>query len=474
MTENQQKIRIDLHQRQTQAMDAIDRLAKEQASKKSPQTAEVLYGGAKGGGKSVFGCVWCYNEAIQIIQRFKLQPTKYPIPLAFMGRKQSVDFTNTTLETWKKMIPPNNYTIRSQDKEIIIKDTVKLCYGGFDRSETVNKFNSGEFAYYFVDQAEELTLDDMSLLRGTLRLKINNTRLEYKGLLSANPRQCWLKDEFILQKHPARQFIQALPSDNPHLAAGYVERLADAFKHRPELLEAYLHGSWDSVEGADQLISEKNIRAAMLFRFYSPVITFISCDPARMGDDETVIYIWHNTTPIAQKIYGKLTSDRLQNLLHVLALEHKATHVVIEEDGLGGPIVDHQRKISAGKYQVIGITSGSGADDSDKYFNKRAEVYCDVSDRFAAGEISLDIDWMPDGDRQTLISQLCTPTYDFRGSKILIEAKDSIKKRISRSPDRADAFVLGQYIYPQLRRQSKDNPNATSRKPKKKRSTWAA
>ena len=464
MTVNQQKIRIDLHQRQTQAMDLLA----------MPNVDELLYGGAKGGGKSVLGCVWSYAEAKRIIKKFNLKPTKYPIPLGFLGRKQSVDFNDTTLETWKKMIPASNYIIRSQDKEIVIENTVKLCYGGFDRSETVNKFNSAEFGFYFVDQAEELTLDDMSLLRGSLRLKINGRDLDYKGLLSANPRQCWLKDDFILQKHPGRRFVQALPADNPHLAAGYVNRLTDAFKHRPELLEAYLYGSWDSVEGADQLISEKNIRAAMLLRFYPPVITFISCDPARMGDDETVIYVWNNTTPIAQKIYGKLTSDRLQNLLHVLALEHKATHVVIEEDGLGGPIVDHQRKISAGKYQVIGITSGSGADDSDKYYNKRAEVYCDVSERFARGEISLDIDWMPDGDRQALISQLCTPTYDFRGSKILIEAKASIKKKINRSPDRADAFVLGEYIYPQLRRQSKDNPNATSRKPKKKRSTWAA
>ena len=27
---------------------------------------EVLYGGAKGGGKSVFGCLWCFARAIEI------------------------------------------------------------------------------------------------------------------------------------------------------------------------------------------------------------------------------------------------------------------------------------------------------------------------------------------------------------------------------------------------------------------------
>ena len=29
---------------------------------------EVLYGGAKGGGKSVFGCYWCFLQAVDIIR----------------------------------------------------------------------------------------------------------------------------------------------------------------------------------------------------------------------------------------------------------------------------------------------------------------------------------------------------------------------------------------------------------------------
>ena len=42
-----------------------------------------------------------------------------------------------------------------------------------------------------------------------------------------------------------------------------------------------------------------------------------------------------------------------------------------------------------------------------------------------------------------LKGQLTTPTYAFRNGKILIEAKADIKKRLGRSPDRADAYVNG-------------------------------
>jgi hypothetical protein len=44
-----------------------------------------------------------------------------------------------------------------------------------------------------------------------------------------------------------------------------------------------------------------------------------------------------------------------------------------------------------------------------------------------------------------LTGQLCTPAYEFRNGKILIESKADIKKRLKKSPDRADAYVNGLY-----------------------------
>lgn len=108
---------INLTKQQTKCFDAFF----------NPTVKAVLYGGARGGGKSVMGCLLSFLYAVNVINTFNLSPNKYPVPVGFMGRAQSVNFTDTTLETWKKFIPPETYNIRSQDKEIVILDTVK-CF----------------------------------------------------------------------------------------------------------------------------------------------------------------------------------------------------------------------------------------------------------------------------------------------------------------------------------------------------------
>ncbi|MBI9019606.1 MAG: hypothetical protein JEZ07_20335 [Phycisphaerae bacterium] len=86
-----------LSARQSMAWSAIQR----------PDITDIMYGGGKGGGKSVWLCLFAYYMANQYISRYNIGPRKDPIPVGFLGRKRSVDFTDTTLETWKRFIPEN-------------------------------------------------------------------------------------------------------------------------------------------------------------------------------------------------------------------------------------------------------------------------------------------------------------------------------------------------------------------------------
>lgn len=163
------------------------------------EALELMFGGAKYGGKSWFGCLFVYLEAIRLIKLFDIKRSDNPIPVGFMGRKVSRDFTTTTLETWFKAIPAELYEIKGNPPVIIIENRVKIWTGGLDRSEDINKFNSAELCFYFLDQAEETVEDDISLLRSAVfwRTTINGIKIPGKGLLTANPAQCWLKGEFI-------------------------------------------------------------------------------------------------------------------------------------------------------------------------------------------------------------------------------------------------------------------------------------
>ena len=70
---------------------------------------------------------------------------------------------------------------------------------------------------------------------------------------------------------------------------------------------------------------------------------------------------------------------------------------------------------------------------------------------FSEGEICMDTGrTMVEDDWRLLSSQLQSPTYDFRGTRILVESKKDIKARLGQSPDRADCAVMGWFKYPHI------------------------
>ena len=103
---------------------------------------EVCYGGAKGGGKSHLGCKWMEKASMNLIKKYRLEPSKTPLLIGFLGRKRNSDLVKTTLETFKKVVHPRLYRINEAKQEIIFRNTVKWFYGGFDYRAAIEKFNS--------------------------------------------------------------------------------------------------------------------------------------------------------------------------------------------------------------------------------------------------------------------------------------------------------------------------------------------
>lgn len=403
---------------------------------------DVLYGGAKGGGKSVFLCQWAILQCYKIIQACKIEDPEFPIPVGFLGRKRGSDFVKTTLETWKKIVPPGCYTIRPSDREIVVDKKVKIFYGGLDDENNVAKFNSAEFAFIGIDQAEEITRTDLGLLKGTLRLIINGKKPEYKILLTANPAPCFLRDDYILNPKPNSRFIQALPYDNPYLDQSYIDNLTEAFKHRPELVRAYVQGSWDDLEGSDILIQHSwALKAVGAETHVVNDRRVTSCDVARFGNDETVIYNLIDNKIMDIMAYGP--KDTTITAAHIInmASNNKSDLIAIDGDGMGGPVVDMVRQLlrdKESKLQVLEIRSGKNAEKEEQFVNARSEMWFYASKLFAEGEVSIS-------DDPQLIGQLSSIKYSPNGSRgrFELEKKIETKKRLERSPDRADALVYG-------------------------------
>lgn len=430
-----------------------------------PHINELLYGGAKGGGKSVFGCYWSYLQAYEIAQKHFPTKPAFPVPVGFMGRKVGKNFKETTLETWKRFIPSNRYEISGNPAVITIEGRVKIITGGLDRSEDIEQFNSAELAFFFIDQAEEITRDDVGALRAALRLVINGQALDYKGLFTANPRNCWLKDEFILNPGADVKFVRALPGDNPLLPKGYVDTLKKAFKHRPELLEAYLYGSWDCFEGHDQVIKGSWLRDLKQRRCEWPIVKhYLVCDPARFGDDETKIYRMVNSE-IAQKItmpYCRTTeiSSRLAAMSH----QWGGITCVVESTGgdIGAGVIDELVDMgihvitfcpnAACTKKVIVKSDKKGKPVMREVFgNLRAEAWSGAARKLSTGMLSSEHNMImvTRNMYQELENQLCYPRYKFQNGKTLIESKADLKKpeRMGRSPDDADCYVIALWAW---------------------------
>ena len=238
-----------------------------------------------------------------------------------------------------------------------------------------------------------------------------------------------------------RKFIQALPSDNPYLSEEYIEVLKETFAHRPELLEAYLYGSWDALEGAEQIIKNQWLREAKERTIIGlEARPRLICDTARFGDDETVIY-YSETTDIDAEIYmSYCRTTEISSKMAAMSYEHHNCPCVVEATGgdLGAGVVDEL--VAQGKIVIVFNPQGK-ADDPKLYYNVRAEAWSKGARKLSKGEVQLH------HNDPRLRTQLCVPTYKFRAGKTLVESKADIKSRLGQSPDRADCYIILLWSY---------------------------
>jgi hypothetical protein len=157
----------------------------------------------------------------------------------------------------------------------------------------------------------------------------------------------------------------------------------------------------------------------------------LGVDVARFGDDATVIYCRQG---LKAGPYVELRKQDTQAVADRVALamqKTKAEVCFVDQTGMGAGVVDALRRL---RVRVIGV-DGSQSPTDERYFNKRAEMWCEMAK------------WVRDGGQipasdTTLHDDLMAPTYTFKGARTIIEPKEDIKARLGRSPDWGDALAL--------------------------------
>ncbi len=163
-------------------------------------------------------------------------------------------------------------------------------------------------------------------------------------------------------------------------------------------------------------------------------------DVARFGRDKTV-YIYRQGGEVKQiSLTEKLNTMEVVGWLRPLIGRDKPELTAIDVIGIGSGVVDRMKEL---QYSVTEINVGESPTDEEaqkKFYNLRAQVYWNLRDLFKPKEDRSQIS-IPD-DKE-LIKELSEIRYNYSSErKIKIEPKEEMKKRLGKSPDKADALAL--------------------------------
>jgi phage terminase large subunit len=411
---------IEFHDKQKEALSylAIDN-----------DCRQLLYGGSAGSGKSFLGCDW------QIKRRLK-----YPGTRGLIGRAELKKLRLSTLATFFELctkynlIAGKHFTYNGQDhvinwyngSQIILMDLADM-----PSDADFSRFGSLEITDYFVDEASEVSEKCINILNSRVRYKLINDNP--KGLLTCNPHKGWLYREFFdAQRNNSirkdRRFIQALPTDNPHISPVYIESL----QMLPDIdRKRLLEGDWDYDETKDRLYEYDD-----LLRCFRPSTTlgdkFITADIARMGDDRTVIIVWNNLHAEKFVVLKHKPINEVVDTINELIKNHfvRLSNVLVDEDGIGGGAKDY--------LHCKGFLNGSKA-VRDNYMNLKCDCYFKLGELISSNAITFEGTY-----KDTIVKELemiRREKIDSDG-KLRVTNKEDLKKRHGISPDFADAIMM--------------------------------
>ena len=166
-------------------------------------------------------------------------------------------------------------------------------------------------------------------------------------------------------------------------------------------------------------------------------IRFIVIDPS-LGHDECVIYVFENGRIIDSMILHERDTMRIVAFLSLLAAKHKIRNIGGDVIGIGAGIFDRLNELG---YRTFPINSAESSSNSDKWFNKRAEIWWKAWETVKMKKL----EYPQDAKLRKQITNVHFEPYGSRGT-LKMEDKDKVKKRIEESPDRADCWVMGCYL----------------------------
>lgn len=408
-------------------------------------TNEILYGGAKYGGKSFLGCWAIFTWGLS-----------YPGTFYFIARKDLNDLRKYTTASISELFDDKHWNIPMKDicrfngqdsfYELNNGSKIFLLSCKHEPSDPLyQRFGSMQHTGGWIEEAGDgVSFEAYENLKLSIgRWKNKEYGLIPKLLITCNPKKNWLKENFYNpysegKLPPNKKFIEAKREDNIYGDINYANKLHTFIKDE-QTKKRLIYGDWDYEDDPNILIEYEQIIACFTGNNIATGRKYISADVARYGSDKTVIIVWSGLR--AEKIIS-LQSSSVTETARVIREQASLNSipmasVIVDDDGIGGGV----RDILNCKGFINNSSPLEVRGKKENFMNLKSQCYFKLAEKINSGEIFINCG---ENEKQTVIEELeQVKQYQAdNDGKLRIIPKEKVKELIGRSPDYSDALMM--------------------------------
>jgi len=358
-----------------------------------------------------------------------------------------VPVTAPTLHQLDDILWPEvaKWLARSKIKGLLSWQKTRLSFKGFEETwfavprtanvpENLQGFHA-EHVLFIVDEASGMKQEIMEVVEAAL------TNEGARLLMAGNPTQ--LSGSFHAAFHRDRELYKTFTfssENSPRVSRVFIERMAKKYGRDSDVFRVRVLGEFPR-GGSDDFIPLDLIEAAVGrdVRFNPTEPWSIGVDPARFGDDESVIAARCGPWVEPLRGFSGLNGPKLAGQVALFVKDIRRMGfagiipVRVDETGVGASCFD-QLELEAKELGIDPIPVSFGGAGDEDHTNAAGSIW---------GQVKRDLPMMRLPDDDDLVAQLSCRKYAIeRDGRIRLERKEDMKKRGISSPDRADALAL--------------------------------
>lgn len=417
----------------------------------------VGYGGSAFSGKSYMMCYW-----------LTIMCLSYPDTAWGLGRNQITQLKKTTLTTLWKVFKESNiregidYKYNQEMNTITFLETGSIIYlidmAHKPSDPEYTRFGGFELTGAAIDESAEAPEKAISILSTRIGRRNNKKHgIKAKILETFNPDKGHVyvryhKPDRDGQMPKNRTFIRALPQDNPSPEVEeYVRRIMQSEDNT--MIERLIYGNFDYDDDPLKMIDYEAI--LRMFEQDESLTKggkrYITADIAYEGSDKFVAMVWDDFCVSEIIVKEKINELNIGTFLHKLRTTYRvsANNMIYDADGLRMFVRE-----SAKTGYLRGVSqfkNNSKALNGENYYDLKSQCAFHLKKHIESGLIGIDKSpdktgpSAPKNFRKQIVEELeqlrkMSPK-DYK-DPLRIEMKADLKRRLGRSPDFMDNFIM--------------------------------